>query len=90
MGGREGGCGVGGRVWGWVGGCGGGLEGVGWVGGWRAMKWQAKFKSTVKTAKCHPHLQISHEAAKSIAKLISQLLGKLQPADCLSRADGAI
>ena len=48
------------------------------------------FKSTVKTAKCHPHLQISHEAAKSIAKLISQLFGKLQPADGLSRADGAI
>ena len=33
---------------------------------------------------------ISHKAAKSLAKLISQLCGELQSVICLSRKDGAI
>ena len=38
----------------------------------------------------HFHLQISHKAAKSMAKLISQSCGELQLAVCFSRGDGAI
>ena len=37
---------------------------------------------------CHFHLHISHKAAKSMTKLISQLCGELQPAVCLSRGCG--
>ena len=33
---------------------------------------------------------ILHKAAKSLAKLISQLCGELQSAICLSRKDGAV
>ena len=38
----------------------------------------------------HFHLHISHKAPKSMAKLICQSSGELQPAVCLSRGDGAI
>ena len=38
---------------------------------------------------CHFHLHISHKAVKSMAKLISQSCGELQPAVCLSRGYGA-
>ena len=41
-------------------------------------------------AACHFHLHLSHEAAKSIAKLISQSCGKSQLAICLSMENGAI
>ena len=39
---------------------------------------------------CHCDFNISQKAAKSMAKLISQLCGELQLAVCLSRGDGAI
>ena len=45
---------------------------------------------------CHFHLhmsastRISHKAAKSMDKLISQLCVSLQPAVCLSRGCGAV
>ena len=35
-------------------------------------------------------IYVSHKAAKSMAKLLSQLYGELQPAVYLSRGDGAI
>ena len=58
------------------------------------MKWRAKAKSSLKTGNdyhwCHFHLHMSHKAAKSIAKLISQSCGDSQPAVCLSEEDGAI
>ena len=50
-----------------------------------------KIMSSLKTAKwCHFHLHILHKAAKSMAKLISQLCGKSQLAVCLSRGYAAI
>ena len=47
---------------------------------WGAMKWQAKAMSTLKTVKWCPsvpffQLHITHTAAKSMAKLTSQLCG---------------
>ena len=39
---------------------------------------------------CHFHLYISHKAAKSMAKLISQSCGELQQAVCLPRGYGVI
>ena len=39
---------------------------------------------------CHFYLHISHKAAKSMAKLISQVCDELQPADCLSRSTQAL
>ena len=39
---------------------------------------------------CHFHFHMSHKAAKSMAKLISQLCGDSQLVVCLSREDGDI
>ena len=39
---------------------------------------------------CHFHLHISHKAVKSMAKLISQSCGELQPGVCLPRGYAAI
>ena len=68
-----------------------GWEGVGRRG---AKKWWVKAMSSLKTANgihwCHFYFHISHKAAKSMAKLISQLCSKSQSAVCLSREDGAI
>ena len=47
-------------------------------------------KNREMTHWCHFHLYMSHKAAKSMAKLISQLCGDSQPAVCLPREDGAI
>ena len=52
-------------------------------------RWWTKAMSTLKKPNsihwCHFHLHISNKVAKSVAKLINQLCGKLQPAMCLSR-----
>ena len=59
-----------------------------------ATKWWMKATSSLKQpngicwSHFHPHM--SHKAAKSMAKLISQLCGESQLAICLSREDGAI
>ena len=48
------------------------------------MKWQAKATSSLKTAKWHPLVPFSphmtHKAAKSTAKIISQSCGESQSA----------
>ena len=62
------------------------------------MKWWVKAMSILKKAKWHSLvlfcLHISHKAAKSVAKLIRELCGKLQLAvmlaDYLPRRDRAI
>ena len=57
------------------------------------MKWQAKAVNTENSQMAsigHFYLHISHKAAKSMAKLISQSCGELQLAVCLSKGDGAI
>ena len=58
------------------------------------MKWQAKATALLKPAKWHPlvpfHLHITHKAAKSTAKPISQLYGELKPAVCLPSGYTAI
>ena len=58
------------------------------------MKWLAKAMSSLNQQSgihwCHFHLHMSHNAVKSMAKLISQSCGELQPAVCLPRGHAAI
>ena len=58
------------------------------------MKLWAKATPSLKQGNdyhwCHFHLHMSHKAAISMAKLISQYCGDSQLAVCLSEEDGAI
>ena len=68
-----------------------------WEGGGQAqvaIMWQAKAMSALKAANgihwYHFHFHISSNAAKPMAKLISQSCGELQLAVCLSKGVGAV
>ena len=68
-----------------------GWEGAGWVGSHKVVGKVYVFnKNREMTAICAISLPMSHKAAKSTAKLISQSFGDSQPAVCLPREDGAI